>query len=118
MKPIIASDRKVQNIYQTEFEPLEPKLTGEQGTSILQLNRSKPDSTGFFIYKMEPGASSAPHRHVGAEEFLIIEGELIDHDGYVYRAGDLVMLAHGTEHNSHSKTGCLIAVYAEGFENT
>jgi anti-sigma factor ChrR (cupin superfamily) len=67
---------------------------------------------------MEPGASSAPHRHGGAEEFLVIEGEIIDNDGVVYRAGDVVWLAPGTEHSSHSPNGALIAVYAEKEEMT
>ena len=66
---------------------------------------------------MEPGAESVPHQHGGAEEFLMIEGELIDNDGTVYRAGDVVWLAPGTEHNSRTETGCLIAVYAEADEH-
>ena len=46
----------------------------------------------------------------------MIEGELIDNDGTVYRAGDVVWLAPGTEHTSRTETGCLIAVYAEASE--
>jgi anti-sigma factor ChrR (cupin superfamily) len=65
---------------------------------------------------MAPGARSTPHRHGGAEEFLMLEGELIDNDGTVYLQGDVVWLAPGTEHSSHTETGCLIAVFAEGEE--
>lgn len=35
---------------------------------------------GFYIYQIEPGASSTPHRHGVAEEFYVIEGELTDND--------------------------------------
>ncbi|MEQ9675032.1 MAG: cupin domain-containing protein, partial [Roseovarius indicus] len=71
---------------------------------------------GFYIYRMEPGSRSTPHRHGGAEEFLIVEGELIDNDGTVYKTGDVVWLDGGTEHTSHTETGCIIAVYAEASE--
>ncbi len=113
MKPIRPQDRKVANIHTAEFTPWDSEGATERGTSILQLNTGQPKGVGFYIYKMEPGARSAPHRHGGAEEFLMIGGELIDNDGTVYRPGDVVWLAAGTEHSSHSPGGCLIAVYAE-----
>ena len=79
--------------------------SGETSTSML-LNPDMAKFTGFYLYRMEPGARSAPHRHGGAEEFYVIEGELTDNDGTVYRQGDMVWLAPGTEHNSYSETGC------------
>ena len=48
--------------------------------------------------------------------FLMIEGEIIDNDGTVYRKGDVVWLAPGTEHTSHSPNGALIAVYSKDTE--
>ena len=99
-----------------QIYPLPAEGESEQGTSFLQLNPAAPRGTGFYVYKMEPGARSVPHRHGGAEEFLIIEGTLIDNDGTIYETGDLVWLAPGTEHTSWTETGCLIAVYAEGEE--
>ena len=116
MKTITAQDRKIANIHSADFTPWDPEGLRERGTSILQLNPTQSKGVGFYIYRMEPGARSAPHRHRGAEEFLIIEGELIDNDGTVYRPGDVVWLAPGTEHTSHSPNGCLIAVYAEADE--
>ena len=113
MKPIRPQDRKVANIRTAEFTPWDSEGVTERGTSILQLNARQPKGVGFYIYRMEPGARSAPHRHGGAEEFLMIDGELIDNDGTVYRPGDVVWLAAGTEHTSYSPGGCLIAVYAE-----
>jgi len=118
MKPITPSERRVANLHTAEFTPWDAEGISERGTAILQLNPAQPKGVGFYIYKMEPGARSAPHRHGGAEEFLIIEGEIIDNDGTVYRSGDVVWLAPGTEHTSYAPNGALIAVYAEGAETT
>lgn len=114
MKPIAAGDRRIANVHSAEFEPWDAER--EPGTSILQLNPAQPRGVGFYIYRMAPGARSTPHRHGGAEEFVMLEGELIDNDGTVYRPGDVVWLAPGTEHRSHSPGGCLIAVCAEAGE--
>ncbi|MEM9330086.1 MAG: cupin domain-containing protein [Pseudomonadota bacterium] len=116
MKPIANEERRVSNVKDAQFVPFDDTSETERGTSFLQLNPDMPKGVGFYIYKMEPGSQSAPHRHGGAEEFFMIEGELIDNDGTVYRPGDVVWLAGGTEHTSHTETGCLIAVFAEGAE--
>lgn len=115
MKPIQAHERRVANIRDAQaFVPFDDDA--EPGTSMLKLNTDLPRDVGFYIYKMEPGSSSTPHQHGGAEEFLMLEGELMDNDGTVYQPGDVVWLAPGTEHSSTTKTGCLIAVFAEGSE--
>ena len=49
---------------------------------------------------MQPGAATLPHEHASVEDFLILEGELTDGDGTVFRAGDFVSYAPGTRHNS------------------
>ncbi len=116
MKPIAEKDRRVVNLRDATFEPWDPDGITEKGTQILQLNPDMPRGVGFYIYRMEPGARSAPHRHGGAEEFLIIEGEIHEPDGTVFRAGDVVWLAPGTEHTSYAPNGALIAVYAEAEE--
>ncbi|WP_338548644.1 cupin domain-containing protein [Roseovarius phycicola] len=116
MKPIEAHQRRVANIRDASaFEAFDDEI--EPGTSMLKLNTELPRDVGFYIYKMDPGSSSTPHQHGGAEEFLMLEGELIDNDGTVYRQGDVVWLAPGTEHSSRTETGCLIAVFAEGEES-
>ena len=118
MKPIHTHERKVANIRdEAAYTVYDPSGENETGTSFIQLNPDAPRDVGFYIYRMEPGSQSTPHRHGGAEEFLMIEGELIDNDGTVYRAGDVVWLAGGTEHTSHTETGCIVAVYAEAEES-
>jgi len=68
------------------------------------------------LARLLPHAHAAGLRHRGArppglEEFIILEGELIDSDGTVFKAGDFVSYAPGTRHNSRTETGCLIAVF-------
>ena len=117
MKQIDPHERRVANIFDDEaFTPYDTEGTSETGTYQIKLDSSTERDVGFYIYRMDPGSRSTPHRHGGAEEFVMIQGELIDNDGTVYRAGDVVWLAEGTEHTSHTETGCLIAVYAEAAE--
>ena len=117
MKAIAPHERRVANIGdEAAWTAYADVGVAEAGTSFMQLNPDAGRSVGFYIYRMEPGARSIAHRHGGAEEFVMIEGELIDNDGTVYKAGDVVWLAAGTEHFSYTKTGCIIAVYAEAEE--
>ena len=118
MKSINSHERKVVNIKTAKFTPYDTKTTGETGTSYIKLNPTMPRDVGFYIYKMEPGSSSVPHRHGGAEEFYVIEGQLRDNDGTIYSAGDVVWLAPGTEHNSYSENGCTVAVFSENVEHS
>ena len=113
MEEIKSHHRRVANIATASFTSCDDLESGETSTSMLKLNPDMAKFTGFYLYRMEPGARSAPHRHGGAEEFYVIEGELTDNDGTVYRQGDMVWLAPGTEHNSYSETGCLVAVFSE-----
>ncbi len=65
---------------------------------------------GTYLMKMPPGGVTIAHDHDGYEDFLILEGELIDDDGTVIRAGDVVTYAPGSHHNSRTETGCTILV--------
>ena len=117
MRAISARERVVVNIHTAEYQ----RWVNEDGSvetdqSFLQLDDSFPSGSGFYVYKMEPGAVSTPHEHTCRENFLILEGELIDNDGYVYRPGDLVVLGEGTQHSSTAPDGCLIAVFVRTIE--
>lgn len=115
MKDILPHERKVVNI--RDETAYTPTGDGEEGTSYIQLNPDSEKFVGFYIYRMAPGAQSTPHMHGGAEEFLVVEGALTDNDGTTYRTGDVVYLAGGTEHTSHSEEGCIVAVYSEAAEH-
>jgi len=117
MEEITPDRRTVVNVHQAQYA----RWLNEDGSeltdqSYLQLDDSFPPGTGFYIYRMEPGAVSTPHEHTARENFLILEGELVDNDGFVYRAGDFVMLEAGTQHSSTTETGCLIAVFVRTLE--
>ena len=118
MKDILPHERKVVNIRdESAYTPTGADGDYENGTSFIQLNPNTKKFVGFYIYRMAPGSQSTPHVHGGAEEFLVVEGELTDNDGTVYRTGDVVYLAGGTEHTSHSEKGCIVAVYSEAEEH-
>jgi len=67
-----------------------------------------------FLLRMDAGAQSKPHEHTGFEEFLVMEGELIDCDGSSYRAGDFVRFSPGSKHSSHTPGGCTLLVMLRG----
>ncbi|MDH3389401.1 MAG: cupin domain-containing protein [Gammaproteobacteria bacterium] len=110
MKAVDEGERVVVNIDEAEFVPYINDRGQEDGL-VLQLDTDRPPGTGFHIYKMEPGYTTIPHRHVGNEEFYIISGDITENDGTVYRAGDLVLMKSGTEHCSYTENGCVIVVY-------
>ena len=112
LKPINKKDRRVVNIHDAEYIPY--LSDGIENGSVLQLNDSKSLGTGFHIYRMAAGETTVAHEHLSDEEFLILQGEIFDHDGAHYQQGDLVWLRKGTKHSSYSPNGCLIAVYLDG----
>ena len=111
MQKIQPDDRRVVNIYSDDFKPFGGEAAPSSHESALQINAHEQLGVGFHVYRMQPGTTTTPHEHTQDEEFLVLEGELTDNDGYVYRTGDLVWLKKGTQHSSHSEHGALLAVY-------
>jgi len=110
----LADYRTIVNFRTAKFEPYH--LQGEVQADLSWCNLSYDEKTGagFFLVKFEPGASSIPHEHLDFEEFVVLEGELTDSDGTVYRAGDCVSLKPGSRHVSVSKKGLISAVFVRG----
>ena len=109
------TSRKITNIYNLKFEPFDnygPIVPGMSWHKI-SYNRDK-GGEGTYLLKMEPDARSLPHQHTGYEEFLILEGELIDQDGKIFKKNDFITFNPGSEHSSHTKTGCLVLVFMRG----
>ena len=111
MQNIHPDDRRVVNIHSDDFKPLDGKAGPSAHESALQINSHDKLGVGFHVYRMQPGTTTTPHEHTQDEEVLVLEGELTDNDGYVYKTGDLVWLKKGTQHSSHSEHGALLAVY-------
>jgi anti-sigma factor ChrR (cupin superfamily) len=100
--------RRVFNAHTTSF--LEYDLEGPVQPELSWLPISYDAQTGQGSYLMQPGAVTIAHDHPFMEEFLILEGDLVDSDGAVFGPGDFVSYEAGTHHHSWTEGGCLIAV--------
>ena len=107
--------RKITNPYNVKFEPFDNYGVVVEGMSWHKISYDKKNGgQGSYILKMEPGTRSLPHEHTGYEEFLMLEGKLIDPDNKVFRKGDFVTFEPGSQHSSYTKDGCLILVFMRG----
>ena len=82
--------------------PLQPDM------SYAPLSHDAGSERGSYLMRMEPGSATIPHTHAGREEFLVLEGEAIEDDGTVLKAGDWIVYEPGTRHNTRTVTGCLL----------
>ncbi|MEO8245401.1 MAG: cupin domain-containing protein [bacterium] len=110
MKPLTDHNRRHVNIHDASFEPYVYADGMALGDSILQLDNTQPLGEGFHVYRMPAGMTTRAHRHNGVEQFLVLEGTLVDNDGRAFTKGDMVCYDDGTEHSSYSPDGCLLAV--------
>nr|WP_316656644.1 cupin domain-containing protein [uncultured Gellertiella sp.] len=116
MRPIEQDERRIANIHEAEFKPFIFEDGMMLGDEVLQLDDEQPLGIGFHVYRMPAGMTTRAHRHNGHEQFLILEGELIESDGTVFKKGDLIFYKDGTEHHSYTPNGCLLAVHIAGPE--
>lgn len=116
MRSVAKAERIVANINSVKFKPFTAGGEEIPGQTYLQLDDTFPEGAGFHIYRMAPGTQSQPHEHTCHEQFLVIEGEVIDNDGYVYKPGDFVLLKQGTQHSSRTLTGATLAVFIREME--
>ena len=109
------SKRKITNPYNVEFFPFDNYGVTVPGMSWHKISYKKENGgQGTYILKMQPGAKSLPHEHTGFEEFLMLDGELIDPDGRIFKKGDFVSFEPGSKHSSHTINGCLVLVFMRG----
>jgi len=87
------------------------------GLKWLPLSKVQNPEHEVFIIRFEANSSSSLHRHNGFEEFLVLDGELIDADGKVFKKGDYIKFEKGSEHSSFSKKGCTLLVILYGGKN-
>ena len=107
--------RLIKNIQDLQFEPFDNYGKVVDGMNWHKISYDKNNGGyGTYFLKMNPGAKSLPHKHKGFEEFLVIEGELEDADGKIFKKGDFVTFLPGSTHNSYSKNGCLLLVFMRG----
>jgi len=107
--------RKITDLYDVKFVPFDNYGTEVPGMSWYKISYDKKNGGyGSYLLKMEPGAKSLPHTHTGYEEFLMLDGELTDTDGKIFKEGDFVTFEPGSKHSSHTKSGCLVLVFMRG----
>ena len=109
------SKREITNLYNVKFEPFDNYGAKVPGMNWHKISYDKKNGGhGSYLLKMEPGAKSLTHQHTGYEEFLILDGELIDPDGKVFKKGDFVTFEPSSTHSSYTKNGCLVLVFVRG----
>ena len=107
--------RKITNLYDVEFVPFDNYGSPVPGMNWHKISYDKKNGgQGTYLLKMDPHAKSLFHIHGGFEEFLMLEGELIDPDNKIFKKGDFVTFEPGSTHSSSTKDGCLILVFMRG----
>ena len=97
------------------FKPFDNYGVVVPGMSWHKISYNKDNGgQGTYVLKMESGAKSLPHEHTGFEEFLMLDGELTDPDGKIFKKGDFISFEPGSKHSSHTKDGCLVLVFMRG----
>ena len=108
------SKRKITQVNNLNFEPFDRYGKVIPGMTWHKISFDKKTNYGTYISKLEPGTKTIPHIHKGYEEFFILEGELIDSDGTIFKKGDFVTFEPNTEHSSRTEKGCLILTFMRG----
>ena len=107
--------RKITNLYNVKFKPFDNYGIEIPGMSWFKISYDKKKGgQGSYILKMDPNSKSLPHKHNGYEEFLMLDGELIDSDGKVFKKGDFITFEPGSTHFSYTKNSCLVLVFMRG----
>ena len=107
--------RKITDLYNVKFVPFDNYGVEVPGMSWHKISYDKKNGGyGSYLLKMEPGTKTLPHTHTGYEEFLMLDGELTDPDGKIFKKGDFVTFEPGSKHFSHTKSGCLVLVFMRG----
>ena len=106
--------RKITKLDNLKFKPFDKYGKPIKGWSWHKISFDKKSNFGTYISKLEPGTKTLPHIHTGFEEFLILEGELIDSDGKIFKKGDFISYEPNSSHSSYTNKGCLILTFMRG----
>ena len=83
--------RRITDFNNLKFEPFDNYGVVVPGMSWHKISYNKENGgQGTYVLKMEPGAKSLPHEHTGFEEFLMLDGELTDPDGKIFKKDDFI----------------------------
>ena len=77
--------RKITKLNNLKFEPFNKYGETIKGWSWHKISFNDKTNFGTYISKLDPETRTLKHLHTGYEEFLILEGELIDSDGMIFK---------------------------------
>lgn len=84
--------------------------TGVEGIEVRSLFVDPANNRMTALFRMAPGTTYIPHRHDGAEECYVVEGDLRVGD-VVMHAGDYQHAAEGSIHGEQStENGCVLLI--------
>ena len=106
--------RHIVNCSEVEMKPYDRYGQARDDMDWFHLSGKAEEGFECFLLRFKPGACSTPHEHSGYEQFLMLEGELEDCDGTVFKAGDFVSFEPGSKHHSISPGGCMMLVILRG----
>ena len=109
--------RKITKLNHLEFKPFDKYGKIIKGWFWHKISFDEKTNFGTYISKLDPGTKTIPHIHTGHEEFLVLEGELIDSDGTIFKKGDFISYEPNSSHSSYTKKGCLILTFMRGHNN-
>ena len=102
------ANRRIIKTTSADFGPYEFEGPLQEDMSLLWLSYDQETRQGAYMIRMEPGAETIRHVHKRREEYLILEGDLVESDGTVLGPGDYVIHEPGSEHNSRTVNGCFL----------
>jgi quercetin dioxygenase-like cupin family protein len=103
--------RKIVKTNEVDFEIYDLDGKPQPEIELLQLSYDRQTRRGTYMMRMAPGAQTVEHIHKCREEFLILEGDLVENDGTVLGPGDYVCFTPGTRHYSRTNKGCLLIAF-------
>ncbi len=109
--------RELPDTTDDAFRPYDRYGTPVAGMYWLPLSSETNGNFECFLLRMDAGARSRPHEHIGHEEFLVLEGSLLDCDGREYQAGEYVHFKPGSKHSAIAPRGCKLLVILRGGNN-
>ena len=104
----------LKNIPDKLYTPYNRYGKNIKGLYWFNINYDKYSGIGTFILKFEPNSITNYHRHKNYEDFYILNGELIDSKGNIFRENTLVSMEPNSIHYTYSIKGCKVLVFSQG----
>ena len=95
--------RKITNIKNLEFKPFDKYGEPINGWSLQNISFDKKKNFGTYISKLKPVTKTRTRVHSRYKEFLILDGEIIDFGGRIFKKGNFISYKPNSSHSSFSK---------------